>query len=1013
LVRDYFAQGFYPTAARADADRMPQVSGSLVRAALVASANFAEHFPIPADASPLERTIASSRGVNLASVTASSCAPSQVIGNSVQGYGRIVLDQALPLSDYPSGRGVGAPDTVELPAAGLLIWDMLGTAEPPIDNASHTGTEKTFRVDGPDAVTLPGGTRALASGQLRIALSWPDPPAAADSGGLLVNDLDLEVESPGPDNRIDTLSDNIVYDGNVYIANRPLPAGQWSLGRGIGDAPVHDTTNTIEAVHLSAYVDDVTPNQLVTGIWKVRVRRGTRGALPGQISVINGANEDTNGNGRLDQGEDLDGDGLLDAGGQPFALVVAGPVFGTSAQSWRGTAHQPPAGVLRLDRYRYGCADPVLATLFDPSATPASVSAATVYEVLDASGAVIDAETNIPFQEIEAGTGSFRAAPVAVRSSQQPVPYNGVLEGLDGDTIRVRYQGQPRPLEARARLRCATTLLQSSLEVPGQSDPGALIGGGCDGDDSLDSGERLTYSIALSNFGRDDDLRDVVARLTPAGPGAAAIRVLDSPRMIGRVPGGQATGVTFTLFVDPQAAASLAMADRRVDLVLTLETEGGVLTSGSRFTFTHAIDSDPEALHYSTDVPGGGREVRDFNRNLFIDRADTIDPFRGVFWPDEDVTFSTLFVPAYAGGPVSNTVGEDLNGNGVLDPGEDVIPNNQLDRGILAQAGGPSAGDKVPWNFDSGSGGFTPLRHPRSRPTGLSISPVWERVGGGVCGFQTALPDGDASAWFQNQGAGIWHTGDGVASTPSATASACDDYAVPSDAATPAGTELYLDLLLSPIVARVHQGPDARGFPYEVEFQRLGLNLNIQTSGYAGGFLDFDSDIDSDAARCLLCRGITGLLDEPDLYGLASFGPFREPIDPASGGVQRTFGPLTDPNGSFATHGVIDGDESGFSGFTSNINPDSSSPIPTAPPDLLPFPAPGGPQVCVPGCTGSGCCELNTVAGPERNLDLSLPDFRDGVVVPSPGTDGAATRPRFTPDPTGNRWQIAVGFAAM
>src|SRR5207249_802310 len=42
LIRDYLAQGFYPTGARTDADRMPTVSGPLVKAALAASANFEE-----------------------------------------------------------------------------------------------------------------------------------------------------------------------------------------------------------------------------------------------------------------------------------------------------------------------------------------------------------------------------------------------------------------------------------------------------------------------------------------------------------------------------------------------------------------------------------------------------------------------------------------------------------------------------------------------------------------------------------------------------------------------------------------------------------------------------------------------------------------------------------------------------------------------------------------------------------------------------------------------------------
>src|SRR5207245_975947 len=136
-----------------------------------------------------------------------------------------------------------------------------------------------------------------------------------------------------------------------------------------------------------------------------------------------------------------------------------------------------------------------------------------------------------------------------------------------------------------------------------------------------------------------------------------AIRVLDSPKTIGRVPGGEATGVTFSLLVDPVAAAALPIAGRRVDLVLALDgTSRGLRLSRVRYTFSHAINSDKESRHYSTDFPAGGREVRDFNRNLMIDRADAVDPFTGVVWPDEDVTFSSMFVAGDAAGHVTNVL---------------------------------------------------------------------------------------------------------------------------------------------------------------------------------------------------------------------------------------------------------------------------------------------------------------------------------------------------------------------
>ncbi|MGH2651130.1 MAG: hypothetical protein ACRDHK_07970, partial [Actinomycetota bacterium] len=577
------------------------------------------------------------------------------------------------------------------------------------------------------------------------------------------------------------------------------------------------------------------------------------------------------------------------------------------------------------------------------------------------------------------------------------------------------YADAPRPASARARFQCSPNVIESLIDVPGAADAPVFVGGGCDGDRHLDRGERLTYSVALRNFERADDLTDVLATLTPTGPGAVAVRVLDSPRRIGRIPGGLTTGVTFTLFIDPVAAGALPVANRRVDMVLVLDgAGGGVGLSESTFTFTHALDSDDEALHYSTDFPAGGREVRDFNRNLQIDRPDILDPFRQALFPDEDIIFATMFVPGTATGLASNTLGEDLNNNGVLDAAEeDLLPNGRLDRGILAQASGPGLGDKVPWSFDRNDGGWVPFRTSFSRAVGASPVPVWERVGSGICGFQTAIPDGDPSPYFQNNGAGIWHTGDGNLQTPTANAIACDNYTRPYDPATPVGVEFYYDVLHSPILAKVHQVPDQRGLAYGVEFQRLGFNLNIQVRESASGTVDLDNDVASDRDNCLICTTAYESPLVPDAYTLAVFNPGYGGVVPFGGVAQRTFGPLVDPDGSFAHNGTIDGDETGFTGFTSNTNPDSTSPIPTASPDLLPFPAPDGPQVCVPGCTNPAqCCEQNTTAGPERNFDIVLTDWEDGIIHLGLDPGSRETRGGFRPGRTGDRWMIGFGFLA-
>ncbi|MFQ5876335.1 MAG: thrombospondin type 3 repeat-containing protein [Acidobacteriota bacterium] len=1023
LVRDYFAQGFYPTAARDDADRMPSISGSLVRAALVASANFSDStndFPVPERVQDTDRILASTRAANLGTIAG---IPVGIMGNGVQGYGRILLDQVLPLANYPPTRGLSATgNQIEYPAPGLLVYDYLGTGEPPIDNSGNSVVEKMFRVDGVNAV-MTGGTRAIANGQLRIALSWPDPPDPT-GGGVLINDLDLEVESPGPDNCLtasdtkpdgspcpaNAADDNRAYDGNVYISGRGLPAGQWSLERAVSETAIHDDKNNIEAVHLSSLVDDATPNQLVAGTWRVRVKRGAAGVLPGQIVLIDGSNEDTDGNGRLDPDEvDQDGDGLLDSGGQPFSLVVAGPVFGMGGQTWNGKTHALPASIIALDKFKYGCSDDLRTTVFDTDGTTGAgdVTSNTLLRVLDRSGAVQD-EERLSFGA--EGGGLFGTTRTPVRLARPAIPFNGIVEGDDDLALVVTYTDTPRSAVARARFECTPNIIRSELDILGITNPEAFIGGGCDGDQFLDAGERVTYSVALLNFEQEDDFTEVVATLTPRGPGAAAIRVLDSPKPIGRVPGGQSTGVTFSLEVDAGVVSGLSLMERRVDLVLALE--GGAQNldlSRATYTFSHVINSDREVLHYSTDFPDGGREIRDFNRNLQIDRADTFDPFKQLFWPDEAITFQSMFVPGTATGLITNTLGEDLNDNGVLDAGEDVFANGALDRGILADSGGPSAGDLVPWSFDRNDGGWKALRSPLSVPGGLGASPLWEHRTEGLCGFQTAagLPGT----------LGIWHTGDGDPSTPGPQASACDNYRLPQDLSTPPLAEKILDVLHSPIIAKVHQIDDARGFPFEVEFQRLGFNMNIQTLDYAGGHVDLDTDIEDDDVNCLLCNYTYGNFRFPDIYALAVFNQYYQGISPASLVNQRTFGPLVDPDGSILQNRTFDGDESGFSAFTQDSNPESTSPIPLAPPDFHPFPDPGAPQVCVDACdpaTDPGCeCEQNTDAGPGRNFDLVLLEMRDGFIYMSLG--GGQGEPMGAHDfgPVGNRWQIGIGFWAQ
>jgi len=1074
LVRDYFAQGLYPSGERLAVNRVPNVSGALVKAALVASARFTTNIRRPGETekSESDRTLRRTRSFDVGTING---IPIGIMGNSEQGYGRVVLTNVLPLPNWSDSfrlGGVGktgnrwtagntppGPAHWEHPAQGLLVWDDIATAEPAIDNL-RTSQVHTFRVASPVTVGAPGAGLAAGRGQVRVALAWTDPPSAPGSGGSLVNDLDLVLEGPGPDNclfagdtrpdgavcGVGTDADNRFYDGNNYPGTQNPFRDQWSKVRVVGQAEVHDRRNPQEGIHLSFDPNNDTSaadSPIFVGTWRVTVKRGQGGATPGSITIT-GPNEDANGNRRLDAGEDGNGNGLLDLGGQTYALVVAGPVYLAEAAPSRGPSLFPQSSI-SLDRVMYACDGAAVAAILDTTGAGAGRSSgSTTFSVRNAAGAIVDTESGIAFASA-ATPGSSTSSEVPVRLLQSPVPGNGILEADTGMTVVATYApaGQPA-VTASARVECSPDFVPGFFAILGNNviGPQTSVAGGCDNDEYLDAGEVLTYGIALSNRGRSsmldsssDDYPGVVATLTPSGPGAQAIQVLDSPLNLGRVPEGAVQGAYFHVVVNQTAANGLSIANRQVTMTLTLDS----LNKGRRidrqsYAFTNVINADRDTRRYSTDFPAGGRQVRDLNRNLIIDRPDIIDPVRLFVLPDEDVTFSSMFVlgadnPStltVAAEMVSNTLGEDLNNNGLLDANErDIIPNGLLDRGILFSVTGPSSGDKVPWNFDSTNGGWVPIRHPQSNAGSISANPMWEWKTNGLCGFQTS--GGGLNHY------GIWHTGDGDPSTPSGGATACDNYNVPNDPNTENRVELVMDVLHSPIIAKVNQLPDARGFGYGVEFQRLAMNINDEVTGsyYAQLGITIDNNLDEDSTISLLGQELdiyyalqggwpTSMFAFSWYYGI---GP--DTIFP----YQRTFGPFSDANGGTPFDG---GSETGFSGYISV--PGRTSPIPTAHPDYLKFPQAAStvPGVCSGGtnpgglcetsanCTGNGTCTLEGInnPGPVRNFEATLVGYEGGFQVETLlGRAAPETLIGFeagvNPGPSvGNRWAIALGFSS-
>lgn len=186
LIRQYFAEGFYPTGSPRQGDAVTP-TGALLKAALVNSA--ADMTGVPGYPSDLE------------------------------GWGRVLADNTL----YFAGE-----------QRRLVISD--------VRNADGLSTGESVEV--PVAVTGSGE-------QLRVTLTWTDPPASVGAQFAAINDLDLEVVS----------ADGKAYKGNVFSGGVSVPGGS------------KDDRNNVEQVHISA----PKPGQWTVRIIGAAVNQGHQG----------------------------------------------------------------------------------------------------------------------------------------------------------------------------------------------------------------------------------------------------------------------------------------------------------------------------------------------------------------------------------------------------------------------------------------------------------------------------------------------------------------------------------------------------------------------------------------------------------------------------------------------------------------------------------------------------------------------------------------------------------------
>ena len=833
MVRDYFAQGFYPDGTDTNpanpTDQVLNISGALVKSILIASADWMNSSSLEFPNNPGGNLLQKHRF------------------NNEQGYGRIQLNRALPLKTYNS-------------PLGLIVCDPLVCNTSGISGTVPASTTQTYSFEVTDTAE-----------PLTVALSWIEP-----QGSSLTRNLNLELQAPSglvywgnfftdDDDKNGSIgagegcdySTAIPWPGSKLGSTNELNTGPWSIptsGTGVTcTAPDRDTINPTEAIFLSndparngSAGSANNDNQIEIGTWQLRV-----------INTSGSA--------------------------QQIGLALAGPVqLGSSVriQRLRTDGSLASGAFICNDQARLIVNE--IAEGTDPiNNNNAEVTSRTLVQVVDpgpdgipgtGDDVITDTESGITMTDTDgAGPGlRFESGNVFLTDGTAPDPGNGALDIRSGQRVRVTYQDKdnnvPVPNKKRvseASVDCRTQIVSGGV-VWGQfgRDATTFINGGCEKDlrglftfgfpdKYMDAGEILGYRIGFESQ-EGEALEDIDVTLkavavdgdSPADCKPNSVGVCSDPnrtnnpispyvtifapsQTLGRVAANSIVSANFTL----QMASSIP-ADTEIEMVLGVSARKSGKPVASIVVSRHRLDVDEVSFFYSTDFPNSGAENRDINNNEYIEAVTTSARDFDLDYVVESRSFSNLKAngknPAI-GSPwnfdtgrqgwtvgvtnvsnissVNNVAqwGEDKNFNNILDAGEDRDPVN----GVLDYAWGTRGG--CGWQTSSG------------QPTG-----------------------------------GIWHTGRIDVTTLSnclvggATSGQCQRFETVSGFF---GNNVWYELLLSPEFEKVNQCPtgaepgcsgrvDADGRPvYQVEFTNWAWNMSMDIPGTESAIIyELDTD---------------------------------------------------------------------------------------------------------------------------------------------------------------------------
>jgi hypothetical protein len=937
LIRDYFAQGFYPDVTTSNAlnaaDQVLDASGALVKALLVASADFMNGWDYSFTTLTLKYRL-----------------------NREQGYGRIQLDKVLPLPNWSaSPRGLLVADgtlycsgdllracrtTADCTAAGAGTCTGLGPKVPSgwttLSGVAQSGVTETFDFDVLD-------DKPADKPELRIAAAWMDP-----AGDGLSNNIDLELCAPAT-----PACSGLVYYGNYFTDDNnksgTLQAGEdcavspwetvgvvdnsaWSLPTCANS--LHDQKNAVEAIFLSTDPKGngtASFNQLSVGTWRLKVI---------------GATMATN---------------------QPYALVIAGPVQPRSAvklnvfRAINGVDTQVYTAPVCNDKVQVLVSESADGTDAPGSLTGPEISSRTALEVYASGGVtLLDAEAGLTFTNV-GGTNMWTSNKVVLTAGTVPVSGNGMLDVRDGNVVKATYNDKTSGIVDPAKKRFATTSVncRAAIEFGAATfalygtDAAAAVNGGCERDarqmftfgypdQFMDHGELIDLVMAVRTMD-DVDLTDAVASLravyhdtdSPVSckPGttdcsdpnrtnntpvpSSILTVLDSPKSIGTIPA--LISLAVNQYSAPVFAISFAiqMGDpisgkKDVDMLLGISAKKAGKPVEGLSAWRTTLNANETAFYYSTDFPTGGTQYVDWSGP-------------GGYTYDTDVATSNNL----AGNAI-------LSGNESIDNPTTFLGdvNNVNDYRFesfvwsdLTAANTRNLNLRAPWNFDSNNGGFTTgLSADTDRGTSTPIAnwgedenfngvldgsedrdPIngvldqnWSIAGG--CGWQTK---------GGNTYGGIWHTGRiGDPTLVDCMVDGADPGQCQRTDVYPGTDSIrhWWEFLVTPVIQKVHPDLDSENLPvYRTQFTNWAWNAEMDLADSSLTQLTWEFDTDTDKIS-----PVSLTTDAGTFNALTSlFGPVSGGNAPLTNGFPVFANFAAVPGPTTSVNGVVGGNHEG------------------------------------------------------------------------------------------------------